>query len=430
MSERYDEHYIASITAMGDTHVVATSQAIFTRNGIKLLDAGTRINSALREKLVQHKLIPDVDQCLIVENGVTNTSLRDAARAMLLEEPCLEFIRNALPGPDRLLNAFYGVPLNAPLAFKLTVAREQYPQIFRHSLLVSVVAVFLAMRSRMTDRELATVATAGMFHDLGELHIDPEILRTAGQLDAAGLRQISVHPTTAYLLLQEYSQYHPEVSKAVLEHHERMDGSGYPRGVKGEEITPIGQILMLAEVVASLGDKSWASHGSTYLSMMLKMNRRRFAPALIDHIAGLLHGKDSASTAGGEQVSGDAVIAELNRLAEVFQLWQAAHQSCSSQSPGAAGSALIEFFKRRLGEIQNTLLETGFQPEQMSMLLDSMKDDVELVSEMHLMVRESRWMVANVIKEGRRRWTDLLPSGQSCAVVEGWIEQADGLLRD
>jgi len=81
-------------------------------------------------------------------------------------------------------------------------------------------------------------------------------------------------------------------------------------------------------------------------------------------------------------------------------------------------------------EIERTLLETGFQPDELSMLVESMRDDAAALSEMLLILRESRWMVNNVIKEARRRWNDLLPSGQSCAVVEGWLEQAGGLLAD
>lgn len=429
MSERYDEHYVASITAMGDTHAVSTSQAIFTRNGIKLIDAGARINSALREKLVKHKLIPDIDKCLVVENGVTNGSLRDAARTLLREEDCFEYIRQSLPGLDRLLNAFYAIPLNAPLIFKLSVAREQYPQIFRHSLFVAVIGVFLGIRDRLADRDLAVIAAAAMFHDLGELHIDPKILHAAGNLDAAGLRQISVHPTTAYLILQEYPEYHPEISKAVLEHHERMDGSGYPRGVRGEEISGFGQILMLAEVIATLSEKSWATHGAQRLSMMLKMNRRRFSQALIDHVASLLAAEANNGNGGGEPVSADAVIAQLDQLAEIFRLWRAAYLSCAQKSSGAGDSPLVEFVGKRVTEIERTLLETGFQPDELSMLVDSMRDDDAALAEMLLILRESRWLVTNVIKEARRRWNDLRPSGQESAVVEGWLEQASGLLQ-
>jgi HD-GYP domain-containing protein (c-di-GMP phosphodiesterase class II) len=430
MSDRYDEHYIASIAALGDSHVVATSQAIFTRNGIKLIDAGTRINSAMRERLIQHKLIPDIDQCLVVENGVTNASLRDCARKMLDVEPQFQFIRAALPGLERLLNAFYGMQLNAPLAFKLTVAREQHPQLFRHSIQVTLFALFLGIKDHLTDRELASVAAAGMCHDLGELHIDPDIMHTGDRLDTAGLRQICVHPTTAFLILQVYPQYHPDISTAVLEHHERMDGSGYPRGIKGEEISPLGQVIMLAEVIATLAEKSWSTHGASRLTMMLKMNRRRFAPTLIDHLGDLMHGDGSQAPDNLEPVSAALVTSQLNQLAEIFRLWHSAYQSCTLKSPEAAESPLIAFVGQRVLEVERTLLETGFQPDELTVLITSIQDDAAVMTEMQLMVRESRWLIGNVISEAQRRWNDLLPSGQSCAVVEGWIEQTLELLQD
>jgi HD-GYP domain-containing protein (c-di-GMP phosphodiesterase class II) len=187
MTERYDEHYIRSVTALGDTHEVVTTQAVFTRNGIKLVDTGARIHSAFREKLVQHKLLPPIDQCLAVAGGVTQASLRERAREILDAEPRFQLLRSALPGIERLLNAFYAMPLTPPLAFKLTVAREQRPEVYEHSVQMTLIALFLAIKSRMTDRDLATVAAAGMLHDIGELHIDPELLRPGRRLEAAEL---------------------------------------------------------------------------------------------------------------------------------------------------------------------------------------------------------------------------------------------------
>ena len=59
----------------------------------------------------------------------------------------------SLPESERFLNAIQGVQLNAPLAFKLTVAREKFPLLFRHSLQVALIALFLGIRDRMNDRD-------------------------------------------------------------------------------------------------------------------------------------------------------------------------------------------------------------------------------------------------------------------------------------
>jgi len=429
MTERYDEHYISSVTALGDTHEVVTSQAVFTRNGIKLVDVGARINSAFREKLVQHKLLPPIDQCLTVAGGVTQASLRERAREILDAEPRFQLIRSALPGVERLLNAFYAMPLSPPLAFKLTVAREQRPAVYEHSVQMTLIALFLAIKSRMSDRDLATVAAAGMLHDIGDLHIDLELLRPGRRLDAAEMRHVYAHPMTAYLILQEYPPFHPEISTAVFEHHERLDGSGYPRGLKGEEIGPIGQILMLAEAVTTLFEKSWRTHGASRLSVMLKMNRRKFNRELIDHLVGLLHGGQPQGLDSQGEVSAEAVVAQLDQLAEVFRNWHGAYQSCTVDTPKVAEAPLVAFVEQRITGLERALLETGFHPDELAALTAGIEDDAVALAEMQLMVRESRWQVSDIMNEVGRRWTELEADAAGRALVENWLKRTEALLQ-
>lgn len=426
--ERYDEHYISSVTALGDTHEVVTGQAVFTRNGIKLVDRGARITSAFREKLVQHKLLPPIDQCLTVAGGVTQSSLRARARAILDEEPRFQLLRSALPGIERLLNAFYAMPLASALAFKLTVAREQRPEIFEHSVQMTLIALFLGIKSRLPDRDLAIVAAAGMLHDIGELHIDPELLRPGRRLDAAELRHVYAHPMTAYLILREYPQFHPEISSAVFEHHERLDGSGYPRGLKGEEIGPVGQILMLAEAVTTLFEKSWRTHGASRLSVMLKMNRRKFNRELIDHLVGLLHGGEPQGLDSQGEISAEVVVAQLDQLAEVFRNWHGAYQSCAVDTPKIAEAPLVAFVEQRISGLERTLLETGFHPDELAALTAGIEDDAVALAEMQLMVRESRWQVSDIMNEVGRRWAELEADDAGRAIVENWRKRTRALL--
>ena len=430
MTERYDEHYIRSVTALGDTHEVVTTQAVFTRNGIKLVDTGARIHSAFREKLVQHKLLPPIDQCLAVAGGVTQASLRERAREILDAEPRFQLLRSALPGIERLLNAFYAMPLTPPLAFKLTVAREQRPEVYEHSVQMTLIALFLAIKSRMTDRDLATVAAAGMLHDIGELHVDPQLLRPGHRLDAAEMRHVYAHPMTAYLILQEHPQYHPEISTAVFEHHERLDGSGYPRGLKGEEVGPVGQILMLAEAVTTLFEKSWRTHGASRLSVMLKMNRRKFNRELVDHLVGLLHGGEPRGLDSMGEVSAEAVVAQLDQLAEIFRNWHGAYQACTVDTPQVAEAPLVDFVNQRIVGLERALLETGFHPDELAALTAGIEDDAVALAEMQLMVRESRWQVSDILNEVGRRGAELQADAAGRALVDNWIKRAETLIKD
>ena len=70
MNQRHDEPYIRSVTELGDTRNVVTSQAIYAGNNIKLVEKGVRVDSSLYERLVRHKLVPQIDECLMAEDGV------------------------------------------------------------------------------------------------------------------------------------------------------------------------------------------------------------------------------------------------------------------------------------------------------------------------------------------------------------------------
>ena len=427
-NERYDEHYINSVTALGDTHKVVTTQAIFTRNGIKLIDQGTRINSALRDKLVQHKLIPSIDECLSIADGVTHASLRTRAGEILDSEPRFRLLAGG-SGVERLLNAFYAMPMNEALAFKLTVAREQRPDVFEHSIQIALIALFLAIKSGLPERELANVAAAGMLHDIGVLHIDPALLQPGHRLDADELRHVYAHPMTAYLILQTFPLFPPEISTAVFEHHERLDGSGYPRGLKGEEVSRLGQLLMLAEAVTTLFEKSWHAHGASRLSVMLKMNRRKFDRELIGHLVSLLqHGAAPESKSLGV-ASATAVTTQLNQLAEIFRLWHVVLQTCALESPKSAESPLVIFVDQRLIDLERTLLETGFHPEELAALIASIQDDPDALAEVQLMACESRRQVSDILNEVRRRWTALQADDAGRVIVENWGRRSEAILK-
>lgn len=88
-------------------------------------------------------------------------------------------------------------------------------------------------------------------HDIGEMYIPPEIANMAGRLGDADYDMIKTHPKKGYEILKKINLPWP-VADIVLQHHERMDGSGYPNGLKGEEIMLEARILAVADVVETM----------------------------------------------------------------------------------------------------------------------------------------------------------------------------------
>jgi HD-GYP domain-containing protein (c-di-GMP phosphodiesterase class II) len=92
---------------------------------------------------------------------------------------------------------------------------------------------------------------AGMLHDVGKISIPSEILTKPTQLTALEFNLIKTHPDSGYEILKDIEFPWP-IARIVLEHHERVNGSGYPRGLKENEILLESKIMSVADVVEAI----------------------------------------------------------------------------------------------------------------------------------------------------------------------------------
>ena len=124
------------------------------------------------------------------------------------------------------------MPLPRPVALHLDLARNSRPALFTHSILMALLCAHLAAQSEGSTRDdVADAASAGLLHDMGMLHIDPALLDADERLSGNRLNPVYVHPLTSSMLIDRFADYPKPVARAVVEHHERLDGSGYPRGL-------------------------------------------------------------------------------------------------------------------------------------------------------------------------------------------------------
>ena len=103
----------------------------------------------------------------------------------------------------------------------------------------------------MAGEELDALRLAGTIHDVGKIAVPAEILSKPGRLSEMEFELIKAHPTTGFEILADVDFGSP-VAEMVLQHHERLDGSGYPRQLKGADILPEARILAVADVVEAM----------------------------------------------------------------------------------------------------------------------------------------------------------------------------------
>lgn len=121
----------------------------------------------------------------------------------------------------------------------------------RHCAAVAAFSRDIAKQCRMSKRDQELAHTAGLLHDIGKFVLSDRVMERGGQLAEADWRGVRRHPDVGAELLRDIGVYGP-VAEIVRAHHERIDGRGYPRGLKGEEIPPIARIVAVAEVYDTL----------------------------------------------------------------------------------------------------------------------------------------------------------------------------------
>ncbi len=156
-------------------------------------------------------------------------------------------------------DVMYQNKLASSLAFKKQVISSLLERLFsmdhtleEHSRKVADLAASLARVLGYPEHEVQELYLAGFYHDLGKIAIDPAIIKkSSSEMTRSELLEFKRHAEIGYNILRSVGEYAP-FSEAVLHHHERWDGNGYPQGLRHEAIPRQAQILAITNIYADL----------------------------------------------------------------------------------------------------------------------------------------------------------------------------------
>lgn len=407
-------HYQRAVLSVCERRSVSTVKSVFSSTGIKLVGGGAPVRQDTFRRLAQHELRTPLENLLTMDDVVSVPSLIEFARVQCERDPLLQLLTQGGSGaiaPATLITPLQAMSLPAPIAFMLSVMREQYPEHYAHAMHVCLVSVYLGLRSDWSKGECTSLAVAGLLHDIGTLHLDPVWLDSARQLTGPEREQLAKHTIIAAQLVNACDVYPRSVAVAILEHHERMDGSGYPRGIRDQQISPVGQVLLLAEVVAAFFEKYAHDGAAVRLSLTLRLGHHKFPADLCALLLPLLQATNIQSGDADDLQQVQRTSAEIARALSLWAELQPNAQE--SEATGATPQDAPSFVAQRLLALQRSLFDAGCHPQQQTELLPLLQGDAQGLKEMLFLVREAMWQLQSIAHTVATRWPHLGDSGDA-----------------
>ena len=172
---------------------------------------------------------------------------------------------------------------NAMLWLTLLKRKDEYTSF--HSINVCALSVLFGSHLGLKDSELRLLGMGALLHDVGKMRIPSAILNKPQALDTHEMAIIREHPQLGIAILDEREDVPPLVREVVYSHHERYDGSGYPRGLQGEEINLFAMIVSIVDVYdAMTSDRAYHERISSHevLNMMYGWHENEFRRDLLE----------------------------------------------------------------------------------------------------------------------------------------------------
>lgn len=261
-------HALNTIIQASEKRSIVASEDIFDERGVKLLARGQPVSASLQQRLLERKLKQPLETTLSAASGVNPLELSIALQTFIASD---HTIAPALRAWDaKLVEEVKRIKMHSVVQLLLTAAQVARPGAYDHAVRAMGVAGAMWLSGSGDRAQLQTVLLGGLLHDIGEMYVNPSYLDSKQPLDTAGYRNVAVHPHTGAMVLGRMANYPQPLVTAIAEHHERLDGTGYPRRAKGSDISPLGRLLAVVEVTMGIAATSKApwTHASFALRMI------------------------------------------------------------------------------------------------------------------------------------------------------------------
>ena len=402
-------HYLNRVMDLAEDATIEAGEDIYSANGVKLLAKGAQISRALQERLIRHKLIKPFETTIVLRSTMEADWLQNQARSQI-NQP----LYAAALGPDReqsVWPVFAALDVRQPgLDLLLALINKTTRDTLHHATLTAMLAVRLGCDLGLNREQLLELAMAGLLHDVGNLYLDPALLSSSQNIPVMGWRQLSAHSLVGGMALRQIPGLNKLVIQATEEHHERCDGSGYPKGLKGQALSRASIIVGAANLIAELLVAEPVL-GPVQISQALRLLIGEFPKEVMNH--GLaIAARCRTLPVAMETLPDNQLPALFMRIGELQMGLQMLEENRLFNAMDTR--QWLERMRLRLIAVQKLFSSTGIDQLAAS-LGDSPLEDQGLQLEIAAVAREIRRRLRELGQIGILQMVNLSPPAQECA---------------
>jgi hypothetical protein len=363
MSNSESNHYCKNLMEVNKSHSVVTNQAIFNEQGTLLLAAGSELSEKRADILLQHKLLKPLEQCIGIASSFTAKQLYDYLNKFAGNIGGLVAVTNNENYQKILRQMCLYYEKHPLLQQHLTVLALRAPKIYYQGLFSAAAGLAIAIQLKLSQKEQQTIFIAGLFHDIGFLYLTPELSQKTQEFTNDEWKALQAHPIIAQRFLNLVPDLPKEIGNAIANHHERIDGTGYPAHIFGDKLPMVSQIIAATDniIFNHARYQDYGVHAHTMLLTALKLSDNIYFESVYDAAMVLFKQAPSPSTNLIEAPSVDELLVRQKMLQQQFRNTKFLSQKLMAFPAGP----MIRSVSAVMGRLAISVVRSGIlQPEQ------------------------------------------------------------------
>lgn len=225
---------------------------VYIREGEDEIDeklVSSKDDKPSKETLAKIKELTVEDRSKVILNESVRARAQEGILYLYNDRNSEKFADVAKAVTDDLIKA---IDENDAIAVDVNILKISDEYTFQHSVDVAVLSMMIAKKMGLSKEEVYDIGISGLLHDIGKAKIPNEILNKPGRLTEEEFAIIKQHPTYGYEILREKPDLKQSIKLGVLQHHEKIDATGYPLGMEEVQISLFAKIIAVADIYDAL----------------------------------------------------------------------------------------------------------------------------------------------------------------------------------